>query len=175
MFPLIHQDKHNTLMLYQIWLNLPMKSKMTEPDFKMHWVEDIPKVISEISDLPSKPINYKINIWAGEFEGKKALEPPSNSWAADQQNLVLILGIELYSHKGGDVVIPGFETSFGRSRDSPTKNDINRVLYYVDGPSGIVINGTHVFNNKCAMMQQKKSAFPSLKNPKTMKVMIQNL
>ena len=151
MFPLIHQDKPNTLKLYQIWLNLPKKRKMTEPDFKMHWAEDIPKVISEISDLPSNTINYKINIWAGEFDGKKALEPPSNSWAADPQNFVLILGIELYSHKGEDVVIPGVEISFGRSRDSPTKNEINRVLYYVDGPSGIVINGTNVFNNKCAI------------------------
>jgi redox-sensitive bicupin YhaK (pirin superfamily) len=35
MFPLINQDKPNTLKLFQIWLNLPKASKMVEPSFVM--------------------------------------------------------------------------------------------------------------------------------------------
>ena len=35
MFPLIHQDRPNPLTLFQIWLNLPKVSKMTEPAFVM--------------------------------------------------------------------------------------------------------------------------------------------
>ena len=45
MFPLIHQDKDNTMELFQIWLNLPKKHKMVEPHFKMFWRESIPNQI----------------------------------------------------------------------------------------------------------------------------------
>ncbi|RYH21789.1 pirin family protein [archaeon] len=34
-FPLINKDKPNTLKLFQIWLNLPRKSKMVDPAFVM--------------------------------------------------------------------------------------------------------------------------------------------
>lgn len=35
LFPLIHQDKPNPLRLFQLWLNLPKKSKMVDPCFRM--------------------------------------------------------------------------------------------------------------------------------------------
>ena len=35
MFPLVNADKPNTLILFQIWLNLPAKSKMVDPAFAM--------------------------------------------------------------------------------------------------------------------------------------------
>ena len=84
---------------------------MSSPDFKMHWAEDISNVISEAIDYSSNTMNYKVNVWAGEFEGKKALDPPSNSWAAKPENFVLILGIELYSCNGAEVTIPGVPAS----------------------------------------------------------------
>ena len=34
-FPLIKRDAPNTLRLFQIWLNLPAKSKMVDPAFVM--------------------------------------------------------------------------------------------------------------------------------------------
>lgn len=39
MFPLVHQDRPNTLKLFQIWLNLPKRNKMVNPAFVM--VSDI--------------------------------------------------------------------------------------------------------------------------------------
>ncbi|MGY8952745.1 MAG: pirin family protein, partial [Flavobacteriales bacterium] len=42
MFPLMNLDKSNPMELFQIWLNLPSKSKMVDPHFKMLWAEEIP-------------------------------------------------------------------------------------------------------------------------------------
>ena len=35
MFPLVNQDKPNFTKFFQIWINLPSKNKMVDPDFKM--------------------------------------------------------------------------------------------------------------------------------------------
>ena len=42
MFPLVHQDQENRTELFQIWLNLPSRSKMVEPYFSMFWRDGIP-------------------------------------------------------------------------------------------------------------------------------------
>merc|ERR1712226_1576372 len=107
----------------------------------MHWENDILNVISESSNGSSKIMNYKVNVWAGEFEGKKALDPPANSWAANPENCVLILGIELYSCNGAEVKIPGLHTSSSRRpEDESNRTQINRALYFVDGTGSIEIN-----------------------------------
>ncbi len=41
MFPLIDTAAPNPLELFQIWLNLPARSKMAEPHFTMFWSQDI--------------------------------------------------------------------------------------------------------------------------------------
>jgi hypothetical protein len=43
MFPLLDTAAPNPLELFQIWLNLPARSKMAEPHFTMFWAEDIPR------------------------------------------------------------------------------------------------------------------------------------
>jgi quercetin 2,3-dioxygenase len=35
MFPLLNQDKPNPCRFFQLWLNLPSRSKMVQPDFAM--------------------------------------------------------------------------------------------------------------------------------------------
>lgn len=47
MFPLIDKNGPNTMELFQIWLNLPSKSKFAEPNFLMFWGEDIPQIKSK--------------------------------------------------------------------------------------------------------------------------------
>ena len=49
MFPLVHDDKPNTLKMFQLWLNLPRKKKFVEPGQKMLWAEDIPIIKNDKS------------------------------------------------------------------------------------------------------------------------------
>ena len=44
MFPLLDMAAPNPLELFQIWLNLPARSKMVEPYFTMFWGPTIPRV-----------------------------------------------------------------------------------------------------------------------------------
>lgn len=46
MFPLVNIDRPNHTKFFQIWLNLPRKSKMVEPSFAMFWANDISKFTS---------------------------------------------------------------------------------------------------------------------------------
>ena len=91
MFPLIHQDKDNPLEIFQIWLNLPKRSKFVEPHFKMLWKEKVPR-ITEI-DKDGKEI--KIELMAGEYKTVVAPEATPDSWASDKQNEVRIMTIHL--------------------------------------------------------------------------------
>ena len=86
MFPLIHKDKENPLELFQIWLNLPKRSKMEKPDYKMFWSEDIPNF---------KHDNANIEIMAGELFNRKSPTPPTPSWANDPENHVGVYNIQL--------------------------------------------------------------------------------
>lgn len=86
MFPLIKKDEENPLELFQIWLNLPKKSKMETPDYKMFWSEDIPDF---------KQDNAYIEVLAGELFDKKSPTPPTPSWAHDPNNYVGVYNIQL--------------------------------------------------------------------------------
>lgn len=84
MFPLIHSDKENPMELFQIWLNLPRKSKYVEPHYKMFWNKDIPKIDLEGS---------LVEVIAGKFNNAKAPDAPPNSWANESENEVCVLNI----------------------------------------------------------------------------------
>ena len=44
MFPLLQQEADNPTELFQIWLNLPARSKMVDPYFSMFWRHHIPSL-----------------------------------------------------------------------------------------------------------------------------------
>ncbi len=80
MFPLLNTGQGNPLELFQIWLNLPAKSKMVSPHFTMMWSEKIGrKVFTDAGGLTTE-----VSCVAGQIAGvDKPLAPPPDSWASD--------------------------------------------------------------------------------------------
>ena len=91
MFPLINQDRENTMELFQIWLNLPRAGKFVEPHYKMFWNDDIP--IYEAADAQNR--KTKIELIAGKIDTLSAPAPPPDSWAAKIENEVAIWVIHM--------------------------------------------------------------------------------
>jgi redox-sensitive bicupin YhaK (pirin superfamily) len=86
MFPLLKADEDNPLELFQIWLNLPRRSKMAEPHFTMLWNEQIPRRVLE--DAEGR--KTEVAVIAGRFGDVDPLAPPPDSWAAQDQADVAI-------------------------------------------------------------------------------------
>lgn len=122
MFPLLHQDKENVVELFQIWLNLPQRSKMVDAHFKMFWSEKIPRLSTDNSRV-------QVDVIAGFFGGLKALPPPPESWAAQAENDVMILLIKMKSH--GKIQLP------------PAKMSSQRTLYFFEG-AGLLLNNEEI-------------------------------
>lgn len=120
MFPLIEKDKENPLELFQIWLNLPKAKKMSEPDYKMFWHEDIPDFV--IND------GVKVEVMAGQLFKKTSPRPPKDSWAFDNDN-----------HVGVFNFIMDKNTSFTMPK---TAKGVNRSLYIYEGNNVKVENET---------------------------------
>ena len=128
MFPLVHDDKENTMELFQIWLNLPSKDKFVKPSYKMLWAEDIPTV-----EVRNETGNTAfINVISGAYNGVRGLEPNPDSWAKNTDNHVGIWTIKLE---------PG--ASFDLPSISPS---LNRNLYYYKG-GNITIDDTTIKSN----------------------------
>jgi len=117
MFPMIHEDKPNHMELFQIWLNLPSKSKMVEPHFAMLWGKDTPW--HKTHDDQGKEI--AVRIIAGSLADQKPVSPPPDSWAGDPENRVAIWIIEMEAN--------------ARWTMPKERQDVNRTLYFYDGQS----------------------------------------
>ncbi len=124
MFPLLDAQHDNPLELFQIWLNLPARSKMSEPHFTMFWSQDIPRVTA--TDAEGRTTD--IAVVAGRLlDAGAPLPPPPDSWAAQADADVAIWTLrmapgarwtlpaaagagtrrQLYFFKGGAVNITG--------------------------------------------------------------------
>lgn len=125
MFPLLNPEERNPLELFQIWFNLPQKSKFVAPHFKMLWKEDIPKI--EEVDKDGKKIS--VEVFAGDYKGNKAPQPTPDSWASNRENGVSIFTIKMES--GAEWELP----------ESPLPS-VNRTLYYYRGSSVVIDNQT---------------------------------
>lgn len=87
MFPLINEDTPNTLELFQIWLNLPPRSKMVPAHFAMLWNEEIPTVTPEAG--------VSVDVIAGQLGQFKAPAAPPDSWASQPDSELAIWLIRL--------------------------------------------------------------------------------
>jgi redox-sensitive bicupin YhaK (pirin superfamily) len=114
MFPLLNQDKDNPLELFQIWLNLPKRSKMVEPHFKMLWAESVPKF-----SVSSPSATAHVEVLVGKLGAHQSANTPPNSWAADANNHVAIYNIHL--EPGATFELPA------------TAAGVNRSIYYYEG------------------------------------------
>lgn len=126
MFPLLKADKPNPLELFQIWLNLPARSKMASPHFTMFWSQDIPRLRSldaegretELACVAgSLPLDASAGSGSGELE---PLAPPPASWAAQADADVAIWTLRM---------APGARWTLPASKGQGTR----RMLYFFQG------------------------------------------
>lgn len=132
MFPLLHEDKENTLELFQIWLNLPKKNKMVDPDFKMLWSNQIPKI------NPNPDV--ELTLISGEYGDHKFYQAPKNSWANSPENNVNIFLIKMKAN--------------AKLKIDAAKIITNRTLYLFSGKE-ISINGEIVQGKNAILLESK--------------------
>jgi redox-sensitive bicupin YhaK (pirin superfamily) len=117
MFPLLQSERDNPLELFQIWLNLPKKSKLVDPHFSMLWHEAIPR--RTVRDDAGRA--SEIVIVAGHLGDTQAPPPPPSSWASAPENDVAIWTLRLAPHARVSLPKP--------------RNQGIRTLYFFRGPS----------------------------------------
>lgn len=126
MFPLVHTDKENPLEMFQLWLNLPKKSKTAPAHFKMLWAHTLPT--SSVTDAEGRTTSAVHVAGPPLFDNTHfdTTEPPPDSWAADPANAVRIVLIKMAPH--AQMALPALERG------------IDRGLYAFEG-GGFAING----------------------------------
>jgi redox-sensitive bicupin YhaK (pirin superfamily) len=116
MFPLVHRDADNPTELFQIWLNLPRRSKLVEPHFTMFWADQIPRVTFRDADGRAT----EITMVAGPLEGHAVPAPPPDSWASDPAS-----GIRVWTMR--------MEANARWTLPASTGARLLRTLYFFDG------------------------------------------
>ena len=111
MFPLVHEDRENTLELFQIWLNLPAADKMAPPFFAMFWADTVP--------LARPAQGVEVTVVAGALGDARPPAPPPHSYA---------------SRPGSDVAIWSIRMEAGAAWTMPpAARGSNRFLYFFSG------------------------------------------
>jgi hypothetical protein len=121
MFPLLKTGEDNPLELFQIWLNLPRRSKMAEPHFTMLWSEQIPRRVLE----DAEGCKTEVAVIAGRFGDLEALPPPPDSWAAQDEAEVAIWTLRM-------------EPGAGFQLPPALRAGTNRTLYFFKGEAAMV-------------------------------------
>jgi hypothetical protein len=116
MFPLVHSDQPNPAELFQIWLNLPAKSKMVPAHFTMFWREDIAQFHS--TDANGKSTH--VACVAGSLGDAKGLPPPPDSWASQSDSDLAIWTVKMQA--GARWTLP-----------AATGQGTRRMLYFFKG------------------------------------------
>ena len=164
MFPLVNADEENPLRFFQIWLNLPSWKKMSEPDFVMHWKDDVKKI--------RKGKEYEIVVWVGQFGDVKVNSnlsaTPKNSWASDEANDVGVFYVEMYAEKSREEV---------RVPKARIESEANRYLYFVEGEemmingrekiqkrTGCELDASQSFTVKCTKLSQSQESHTTRKS-----------
>ncbi len=94
-FPLLDRTAPNPLELFQIWLNLPARSKMAEPHFTMFWAERIPRIVVTDDGGRTTEITCIAGRWGGADRPHEPLSPPPASWASQPDADVAIWTLKM--------------------------------------------------------------------------------
>jgi redox-sensitive bicupin YhaK (pirin superfamily) len=128
MFPLLDAGAPNPLELFQIWLNLPAKSKMAEPHFTMFWSDAIPRFASD----DAKGGRTEVAVIAGRLgdaasgqDPIQPLAPPPDSWAAQADADVAIWTLKM---------TPGARWTLPAATGEGTR----RMLYFFKGAVALI-------------------------------------
>jgi quercetin 2,3-dioxygenase len=125
MFPLLDERAKNPAELFQIWLNLPARSKFARPHFSMFWNTSIP--VREFIDSAGQAT--RVTVIAGSLEDLRAPAPPPDSWASQPTADVAIWSIRM---------APG-----ARWRLPAAAPGTERTLYFFTG-SGLQVAGQNI-------------------------------
>ncbi len=115
MFPLVEEQRDNPLELFQIWLNLPSRSKFVPPYFTMFWRSRVPAH----SFRDSQGRVATVTTVAGSLGSETMPAPPPDSWASSPDNDVAIWSLAL--EPGASWLLPAAAVG------------VNRVLYFFAG------------------------------------------
>ena len=129
MFPLLDRAQANPLELFQIWLNLPARSKMVPPHFTMLWAEHVPHGV--VTDAAGRAT--ELSCIAGNLQPDglaAALAPPPDSWAAQPESDLAIWTLKM---------APGARWTLPAATGASTR----RCLYFFAGDS-VVMAGQRV-------------------------------
>jgi quercetin 2,3-dioxygenase len=121
MFPLLEADADNPVELFQVWLNLPRRSKMAAPHFTMFWNAQVPKRVFR----DGEGRRTEVAVIAGRLADTEPLAPPPDSWAADPQSDVAIWTVHM--ERGAAWTLPPAAGA-----------DTRRTLYFFAGDSAMI-------------------------------------
>jgi redox-sensitive bicupin YhaK (pirin superfamily) len=122
MFPLLHPDQPNPLELFQIWLNLPARSKMAAPHFTMFWQHQVPRLrFADAAGLVTEVV-----VTAGRLGDVTPPAPPPDSWAAQPDADVAIWTITM---------APGARWTLPAAVGANSPVQTQRQLYFFHGAS----------------------------------------
>ena len=120
MFPLLDAAAPNPLELFQIWLNLPAKSKMAPPHFTMFWNEDIPRLSVSDGEGRTTQVACIAGRLAPSIDAPRP--PPPDSWASEADADLAIWTIRME---------PGARWTLPAAKGKDTR----RSLYFFKGSS----------------------------------------
>jgi redox-sensitive bicupin YhaK (pirin superfamily) len=135
MFPLLDEKAKNPAELFQIWLNLPARSKFARPHFSMFWKSQVPRLT--LADAGGR--ETLLTLVAGSFRGAHPPAPPPDSWAAQPDASVAIWSL---------VLAPGARFELPR-----TAAGVDRTLYVFEG-AGVRIGTTRVRPTTAVRLRQ---------------------
>jgi redox-sensitive bicupin YhaK (pirin superfamily) len=137
MFPLREAGQDNPLELFQLWLNLPAKSKMVTPYFSMFWKDSVP--VHDLKDDAGRRV--EITTVAGGLQGNLPPPPPPDSWGAKADAHVAIWTVSL---------APGARWTLPAAVPG-----LNRALYVYQGEARV---GGQALTRQRAMLRSEQAA-----------------